>query len=40
MAVVGLARLTTGPAGTGDMLTWHAARAAPVKDAIPWGERD
>jgi len=40
MAVLGLARLTTGPAGAREMLAWRAARATPVKGAFAWGARD
>jgi len=40
MAVHGLARLTTGPAGAREILAWRAARSTPVKGAFVWGERD
>ena len=35
MAVLRLDRSTTGPAGTGELPTQHAARVAAVKDAFP-----
>ena len=35
MAVLRPGRFTTGPAGTGKMLTSHAAPAAAVEDAFP-----
>jgi len=35
MAVLRIDQFTIGPAGTGEMLTRHAALAAAVKDAFP-----
>jgi hypothetical protein len=35
MAVLRLARFSTGPVGTREMLTSHAALAAAVEDAFP-----
>jgi hypothetical protein len=35
MAVLRLDRVTTGPAGTGELPTQHAALAAAMKDAFP-----